>query len=101
MNTVMVRVVKAGTIKKRKMMKKPTRVHSVDHLKALIAKGEKRYFMVLAGRVCSRKTIRYDTQTDTFSITHHIDGTREKVSGKAFRRSLIREAIQRGAFFTE
>ena len=82
-------------------MEKSKMVHSVDHFKALIAKGQKGYFMVLGGVVGSKKTIEYDQQTDIFSITHHSDGTREKMSGKEFRRSLIREAIQRGAFFRE
>lgn len=82
-------------------MKKPTRVHSIDHLKELIAKGQKRYFLLLTGGVGSWKTIGYNQQTDTFSIFHRIDGTREKVSSKVFQRSLIREGIQRGAFFAE
>lgn len=82
-------------------MEKPTRVQNVDHLKELLAQGQKDYFILLEGAVRSRKTIRYDQNTDTFSVIHRIDGIRKKMSGNAFRRSLMREAIQRGAFFAE
>ena len=82
-------------------MKSPIRVRSVDHLKQLLAEGQKHYFIALQGNVVSRKTITYDADTDTFSVLHHIDGTRQKMNGRAFQRSLMWDTIQRGLFFAE
>ena len=77
------------------------KVNSIDHLKQLLAEGQKHYFIALQGNVVSRKTITYDADTDTFSVLHHIDGTRQKMSTRDFQRSLMWDAIQRGAFFAE
>ena len=82
-------------------MESPTRVTSVDHLKELIASGKSNYAMVLERAVKSRKTITYKEETDMFSVVHHIDGTRQRLSGDAFLRSRMWDAIQRGAFFAE
>ncbi len=77
------------------------KVNNIDHLKQLLAEGQKHYFMLLTGALKSRKTMTYDADTDIFSVLHHIDGTRQKMSGRTFQRSLMWDAIQRGAFFAE
>ncbi len=82
-------------------MESPIRVRSVDHLKQLLAEGQKQYFIALQGNVVSRKTITFNADTGTFSVCNHIDGTRQKMSGRDFQRSLMWDAIQRGAFFAE
>ena len=82
-------------------MNKPLRVTSIDHVKELIAEGRENYFVFLQGGLRSSKTISYDSDTDTFSIFHLIDGTDERLSGEEFTQSRIRDAIQIGAFFAE
>ena len=82
-------------------MDTPLRINNIDHFKQLLAERQKHYFMLLAGATKSRKTITYNADTDTFSVFHHIDGTRQKMSRREFQRSLMWDAIQRGAFFAE
>ena len=82
-------------------MSKPLKVTSINHLKELIAEGRESYFLLLQGGLKSSKNIRYNKDTDVFTITHYIDGTCEKLSGREFIQSRIRDAIQIGAFFAE
>ena len=55
------------------------------------------YIMLAGGLARSSKTIRYDKSAERFEIFHEIDGTEETLTENQFKKSLIYQAIEKGA----
>ncbi|MFA7301790.1 MAG: hypothetical protein WC069_05790 [Candidatus Shapirobacteria bacterium] len=59
-------------------------VRTPKQLKELIKEGHNNFALVLAGGlgIYSRKTIKYSDKTKQYSITNHIDNSKQKLTEK-------------------
>jgi len=55
-------------------------VQNINHLIELCGKGHQDYRLLLNGGAYSRKTIKYSPKTKKFSITNHIDESKQKLT---------------------
>lgn len=82
-----------------------TKINNVSELKAMIAKGKRNYFVVLAGGLArSSKTVSYNKKTGVFKVKNEIDGTRQQLTEQQlFDNDLtnIGKAMNYGAFFAD
>lgn len=82
-----------------------TKVSNAKDLMAMIAKGKRKYFIVLAGGLArSSKTISYDKKAGVFKVKNEIDGTRQQLTEQQLFDSNITnigKAMNYGAFFAD
>lgn len=65
-----------------------------ENMQDLSGQKQYNYAVMLAGSgIYSRKTIRYIKKTGKYSITNHIDETRQSLTEKELMKSLIGKAM--------
>ncbi len=76
-------------------------INTIEELKKEALRGGEFYILLKFG-VVSRKSIKYDENKKIFTVYHHIDNTKEKLTEKELLRNTnIGIAIRKGSFIKE